>query len=74
VVIVASVFNSSVLFGVPTECTDEGINPNSHAHVRTSETLKANWLEVRLSTFSYLKSILIVVERTRWQRLSTHLT
>jgi len=74
VVIVAPVFNSSDLFDVPTECTDGGVNPNSHAHVRTSKTLKANWLEVRLSTFSYLMSILIVVERTRWQRLRTHLT
>jgi len=74
VVIVASIFNSSDLFDVPTECTDGGINPNSHSHVRTGETLEAKWLEVRLSTFSYLMLILIVVKRTRWQRLSTYLT
>jgi len=73
VVVVAPIFNSSDLFDVPTECADGGINPNSHPHVRTGETLKAKWSEVRLSTFSYLMVILIVVERARWQRLSTHL-
>jgi len=74
VVVVASIFNSSDLFDVPTECTDGGINPNSHPHVRIGETLKAKWSEVRLSTFPYLMLILIIVGRTRWQRLSTHLT
>jgi len=65
VVVVAPIFSSSDLFDVPTECTDGGINPNSHPHVRTGETLKAEWSEVRLSTFSCLMLILIVVERTR---------
>jgi len=74
VVVVAPVFNSSDLFDVPTECTDGGINPNSHPHVRTGETLKAKWSEARLSTFSYRMLILIVVKRTRWETLSTHLT
>ena len=74
VVVVAPVFNSSDLFDVPTECTDGGITPNSHPHVRTRETLTAKWSEVRLSTFSYLLLILISVKRAQWETLSTHLT
>jgi len=66
VVVVASIFNSSDLFDGPTECTDGGINPNSHPHVRIGETLNAKWSEVRLRTFPYLMLILIIVGRTRW--------
>ena len=43
VVVAAPDFNSSDVFDVPTECTDGGINSNSHPHARTGEKLKAKW-------------------------------
>ena len=54
VVVVASTFNSSDTFDVLSECADGGINPNLHPHVRTGETLKSKWIDVRCNRFSLL--------------------
>jgi len=46
VVVVAPVFDGPDVFHEPVECTDAGIDRNSHPRHRTGETLKAKWSEV----------------------------
>jgi len=46
VLVVAELFNGSVMFTVPPECADGGIDPNLYPAVRTRLVLRAKWTEV----------------------------
>lgn len=48
VFVVAPMFTGSSSFDVPAQCTDGGLDPNTHPHIRPGETVKSRWSDVRM--------------------------